>query len=231
MKTIRISPRSDDPDGPIVERIRQGETYLFEILVRRYNQRLHRVARAFLHDEPEVEDVMQEAYLRAFANLSRFQGKALFSTWLTRILVNCAQARIRSRFRKPEVALDILDEQGAAIATETNEEQRLEIRQLLEQAIDRLPEKYRVVFVMRELEKASVAETAASLGLSQVNVKVRQHRAKRLLRESLRRQIPEIVLYGFDDEGCDRMAKRVMEELTQLADRSGKFPPGVQGSG
>ncbi len=92
---IILDVMTGDPDTQTVERVRDGETFLYEVLVRRYNQRLYRVARAFLHDEAEVEDVMQEAYLKAFTGLPRFQGKALFSTWLTRILINCALASLR----------------------------------------------------------------------------------------------------------------------------------------
>lgn len=221
IRNIQDVLRADDPDSEIVERIREGETRLYEQLIRRHNQRLFRVARAFLRDADDVQDVMQEAWLRAYAGLSRFQGRALFSTWLTRILINCAREHVRRRSRRPEVALDTIDESGAAMidhrASDSNGERRVEQEQvglLIEKAIDTLPVAYRAVFVMREVEKAPVAETAACLGLSPVNVKVRLHRAKRLLRGSIVQDMPDISLYSFLGERCDALTRRVMEAIT-----------------
>jgi RNA polymerase sigma-70 factor (ECF subfamily) len=217
--------RADDPDDAIVERVRGGETDLFEVLIRRYNQRLYRLARAFLHGDAGVEDVMQEAYLRAFAGLPRFQGEARFSTWLTRILINCALAHIRTRSRRGEVTLDAVGEAAGGDGlpgapgtpgSTASAEQRVEQEQfgrLIERAMEMLPAKYRVVFVMREIEGISVAETAASLGISPVNAKVRLHRAKGLLREAVRRQMPDISVYGFLGDRCDRLTVRVMSAI------------------
>ncbi len=202
-----------DPDAAIVERIRDGETSLYEVLIRRYNQRLYRVARAFLHDDTEVEDIMQETYLKAFKALPRFQGKALFSTWLTRILINCALTYLRRRSRRAEIALDALEERTAAEDVGELAIAQEQIGRLIEKSLDSLPAKYRVVFIMRELEQMSVAETAASLGISPVNAKVRLHRAKRLLREGLQRQMPDISVYGFLGKRCDALTKRVMEKI------------------
>ncbi len=216
---IILDVMTGDPDTQIVERVRDGETFLYEVLVRRHNQRLYRVARAFLHDEAEVEDVMQEAYLKAFTGLPRFQGKALFSTWLTRILINCALASLRSRARRVEVALDAA--QGRA-AEEDDKELALAQKQMarrIECTVDALPPNYRVVFVLRELEHMSVAETAAVLGISPSNAKVRLHRAKRLLREGLRQQMPDISLYGFLGDRCNALTKRVMEKVGVLSGR------------
>ncbi|HVP18133.1 MAG TPA: RNA polymerase sigma factor [Spirochaetia bacterium] len=217
-----------DPDAAILERIRDGQTGLYEVLIKRYNQRLYRVARAILHDDTSVEDVMQEAYLKAFTALPRFQGKALFSTWLTRILINCALAHLRATARRQEVTLAAV-ETGAPTeeAPIDRGEMRLvqeQIGRLIEKTIDTLPAKYRVVFVMRELEDMSVAETAASLGISPVNAKVRLHRAKRLLREELRRQMPEISLYSFLGERCVRMTRRVMEAIMRASSPSVRLP-------
>lgn len=227
VRTVRgtRSPASpvhvDDPDDAIVERVRNGETELFEILIRRHNQRLYRLARAFLREDAGVEDVMQEAYLKAFAGLTRFQGEARFSTWLTRILINCALAHIRTRSRRGEVTLD-----AAALAadgdrdgvpdTADSAERKVEQEQfgrMIERSIEMLPVKYRVVFVMREIEGISVAETAASLGISPVNAKVRLHRAKGLLREAVRHQMPDMSVYGFLGERCDRLTDRVMSAI------------------
>lgn len=216
---------SDLPDSTIVERIRGGEAQLYEVLVRRHNQRLFRIARAFLHEDADIEDVMQEAYLKAYAGLPHFQGRALFATWLTRILINCARERLRAQSRKPEITLDASE--AAEVEgryQESDAEQKViqeELGGLIERAIERLPAGYRAVFIMLELEKATVAQTAACLGLSRVNVKVRHYRAKRLLRESLCRQLPDISLYRFGGDRCDRMTRCVMDALA----RDAKSPP------
>ncbi len=211
----------DDPDETIVERVRGGETELYEVLIRRHNQRLYRVARAILREDAAVEDVMQEAYLKAFTGLSRFEGRALFSTWLTRILINCALAHLRSRARRTEVALELVDETKVAGADDAAPRAgesiaREQVGRLIEKAVDELPAKYRVVFVMREVEERTVAETAACLGISPVNTKVRLHRAKKLLRGVLSRQVPDIFLYSFLGPRCDELTKRVMEKIASL---------------
>ena len=225
-----IALRVDDPDAALVERIIRGETRLYEEIIRRYNQRLYRVARAFLHEDAGVEDVMQEAYLKAFAALPRFQGKALFSTWLTRILINCSLAYLRSRGRREEVELD--DRVRAEEVDDITPIMKDQIGRLLESAIDTLPGRYRVVFVMRELSKMSVAETAASLGISAANAKVRLHRAKKLLRQELERLMPDISLYSFLGDRCDALTRRVMTRIEsdplqdrRQAARRSAFPP------
>jgi RNA polymerase sigma-70 factor, ECF subfamily len=216
---------SAQADAAIVERIRNGEPALYEVLVRRYNQRMYRVARSFLHDEAEAEDVMQEAYLKAFTALPRFQGRAQFSTWLTRILINCALAHLRTRSRRREVALDdvmgptVRTAQGNREAGRSDGDLRIaqeQIGRLIERTLETLPSKYRIVFAMRELEEMSVAETAAALGISPENTKVRLHRAQRLLREGLRRRMPDIALYGFLGGRCDALTSRVMEAIALL---------------
>ena len=232
----RVDPgRAADPDGPIVERIRGGETALYEVLVRRYNQRLYRVARAFLHDDSEAEDVMQEAYLKAFEALPRFEGRARFSTWLTRILINCALAHLRRPSRRREVALDFA-ETGARAAAGVDDSPRNvpdlplmqdQIGRLIESALDTLPSPYRVVFIMRELERMSVADTSAILGISRENTKVRLHRAKRRLREELRRRMPDIALYGFRGERCDNLTRRVMDRVAAMAPAGQSRPRSV----
>lgn len=222
--------RAQDPDAPVVERILGGEARLYEILMRRYNQRLYRVARAILHTDSEVEDVMQEAYLKAFTSLPRFQGKALFSTWLTRILVNCALTYRRSRSRHPELDLEAV---AGTIGRDTTDRAELaisqeQIKRLIEMTLDTLPPTYRVVFVMRELEGMSVAETAAGLGISQVNAKVRLHRAKQLLRLAIQRQMPDISVYGFLGERCDAFTRRVMEKILPQDRTQGELPGASQ---
>jgi len=210
----------NEPDLAIVDRIRRGETHLYEVLIRRYNQRLYRIARSFVNDDAEAQDVMQEAYIKAYTALPRFQGRALFSTWLTRILINCALGHLRSRARLADVTLD--ESRVAAEDSVDRAMAREQVARLIERTIDTLPSKYRAVFIMRELEDMTVAETAACIGITPVNAKVRLHRAKRLLREGLQKEMPDISLYGFFGVRCDRMTNRIMDKI-----RSGQLPAGL----
>lgn len=160
-------------DEEIVRRILDGEAALFELIVRRYNQRLFRATRAILRDDDAAEDAMQEAYLRAFAKLDQFAGKAKFSTWLTKIAVYEALGRLR-RAKLEEELPETRD-------TSDNPERTAYVRELqsaIEQAVDALPPLYRGVFIMREIEEMSVEETADCLGITQENVKTRLHRAR-----------------------------------------------------
>jgi RNA polymerase sigma-70 factor, ECF subfamily len=226
LSTARSARDVDDPDEAIVERVRLGETSLYEVLIRRYNQRMYRVARAILGGEEGVEDAMQDAYLRAFLALPRFQGRAHFSTWLTRILINSALGYRRSRSRHAEVPLETLGNRAAESPGTAHRDGGLDAREmkilqdqvgrLIEQTLETLPSTYRVVFVLRELEEMSVAQTAECLGISPVNAKVRLHRAKKMLREELRRRMPDIGLYSFLGERCDSLTRRVMTKIEEV---------------
>jgi RNA polymerase sigma-70 factor (ECF subfamily) len=209
------------PDEEVVRRVLEGETALFEILMRRYNQRVYRVARAILRDDSEAEDVMQDAYVRAYQHLAQFEGRAAFSTWLTRIAVHEALARKRRRGRLEE--LDALQMNGdsmeimksSAPSPEADTAQ-FQIRQLLEDAIEALPIAYRSVVVMREVEEMSVAETADSLGVSEAVIKTRLHRAHAMLRKELYSRAQGRVndLYQFHAVRCDRVVKNVFAKIS-----------------
>jgi RNA polymerase sigma-70 factor (ECF subfamily) len=217
-----LTGQSELQDEVVVRRVLAGETALFEILMRRYNQRLYRVSRVILRDDGEAEDVMQDAYVRAYEHLNQFAGKAAFSTWLTRIAIHEALARKRRRGRMEE--LDALTADGdsmsilksSAPTPEANTAQA-EARQLLEEAIDRLPENYRTVLVLREVEEMSVAETAESLGVTDAVVKTRLHRAHAMLRKDLyaRARGRSADLYQFHAVRCDRVVKAVFDRIRQ----------------
>jgi RNA polymerase sigma-70 factor (ECF subfamily) len=178
------------PDSEIIARVLQGEKDLYALLVRRYNQRLYRVGMSMINDDAEVEDVMQVAYIKAYENLAQFEFKAVFSTWLTRILINECLLRIRKRKRSfPVDTTTMNNEMYQQLTTDTQTPFKKvlnsELKNILQEAIQKLPEKYRTVFIMREIENMNVAETQECLDLSEVNVKVRLNRAKALLRNSL----------------------------------------------
>jgi RNA polymerase sigma-70 factor (ECF subfamily) len=211
-------------DEQVVARVLGGEAALFEIIMRRYNQRLYRVARSILRDDAEAEDVMQDAYVRAFQHLGQFAGRAKFSTWLTRIAVHEALARVQRRGRFEE-----LNEQtygGAmnapASSTPGPEQQASdhELLALLQGAVLALPPSYRSVLMLRDIEEMSTAETAEALELSEENVKVRLHRARALLRREVFARVGSQRGQAFPFMGtrCDRMVEVVMRRLGALQD-------------
>jgi RNA polymerase sigma-70 factor, ECF subfamily len=201
-------------DEQVIARVREGETALFEIIMRRYNQRLFRAARAILRNDSEAEDAVQQAYLSAYAHLDQFAGEARFSTWLTRIAVNEALRRGRKRERLAEVDLG---EQGAVMTTPEDQTAAHELTGLLEAAIDHLPDTYRVVIMLREVQELSTAETAECLAVSEEAVKVRLHRAKLLLRERMAERLEAKAPHAFPFLGarCDRMVATVMAAIAQ----------------
>jgi len=202
-------------DETVVERVRNGETYLFEIVMRRYNQRLFRVIRSILRSDQETEDVMQETYVRAFEHLHQFEGRAKFSTWLTKIGVYEAYARLRDRNRvaeDPQFWEDLI-----ATKDRSPEEQAFssEMRSLLEQAIDTLREEYRAVLVLRDVEGMSTTETAEALDISEENAKVRLFRARALMRRKLMERVYPATAEAFPFMGarCDRMVENVLRTI------------------
>ena len=206
-------------DEVIVARVREGETALYEILVRRYNQRLYRTIRAILRDDRNVEDVMQQAYIDAYTHLHQFRGDAKFATWLTRIAVNRAIRNGRGNRRGLEL---VVNDQESAIervpARHIDPEHAMyghELKLVLESLIGQLPEPFRMVFVMREVEGLSTAETAACLEINEDTVKTRLHRAKRLLQEQLDRRLGPAAsqVYAFHLSRCDRVVAGVMAAI------------------
>jgi RNA polymerase sigma-70 factor (ECF subfamily) len=204
----------------VVARVLAGETALFELLMRRHNQRVYRIARSIVRDDDEAQDVTQQAYLSAYANLSQFAGDASFATWLTRIAINTALARTQKRTRRAEVTLMSDAQQGeepliSPLRTPEEHASGREMRDLIEAAIDRLPELYRVVFMMREVQQLDVTETSSCLDISESNVKVRLHRAKAMLRDALCTQLDRAAeqAFPFLGERCDRIVEAVMSQL------------------
>jgi RNA polymerase sigma-70 factor (ECF subfamily) len=205
-------------DEEVVARVLAGDASLFEILMRRYNQRLFRVSYGILADAAEAEDVMQEAYVRAFRELASFRGEARFATWLTRIACHEALARAQKRRRLvrlvPADGGEPPDPPSPAIGPE-RELQNRELQAVLRDAVEILPDPLRAVFCLREIEGMSTEETADALGLTVENVRVRLHRAKRGLRQTLDERIGAEVrrLYLFNGPHCDRMVAAVFARL------------------
>lgn len=210
-------------DFEIVQRVRAGENALYEIIMRRYNQRLYRAARAILRDDAEAEDVMQDAYVRAYQHLGQFTGPAPFSTWLTRIAINEALSRLRSRKRNQQFGDLEGDEEGSMNIAETSldPEQRASIAELghfLEEAVLELPEQYRTVIMLRDIEELSTSETASVLDISEENVKVRLHRGRAMARTWLFERVGSQGKHAFPFMGarCDRVVAAVFARLEAL---------------
>lgn len=210
------------PDKEVIQRVLAGETNLYAILVRRYNQRLYRVAISIVNDNTEAEDAMQVTYIKAFENLIKFEHKSAFSTWLIRILIN--ECLLRAKKRNQSLAMNDdmienelhrrpLDNAQTPLTSVVNSE----LKKVLENAICQLPEKYKTVFVMRELENMSVAETQECLNISEVNVKVRLNRAKVMLRNSITSLYKKEDLLDFHLTHCNRMTENVMRQIEKIS--------------
>jgi RNA polymerase sigma-70 factor (ECF subfamily) len=210
-------------DEEVVERVLSGDTALYEVVMRRYNTRLYRVARSILKNDGEAEDVMQDAYVRAFQHLGQFEGRAKFSTWLTRIAVHEALARAHKakRFEDwDDMNESMQNEIGVTPQTSNPESETasVEMSKILEQAIENLPEAYRAVVMMRDVEDMSTAETAECLSLTEENVKVRLHRAHGMLRKELYEtaRISAADAFPFHAPRCDRVVANVFARLAAL---------------
>ncbi len=204
-------------DSKVVERVLEGEKELFEILLRRYNQRLFRVIRSYIHSEDDVRDIMQDAYVKAYLKLQQFNNQSSFSTWLIRIAINEALQHIRKNKRlvtnygKTESLENVFQLPDTNNMNPEKQTIKTETRALVEQAVDRLPEKYRVVFVLQQVEGLSNPEIAACLKLTDSNVKVRLHRAKNLLKEELFKTTHDASIFEFGNHKCDLMVEKVMK--------------------
>jgi RNA polymerase sigma-70 factor (ECF subfamily) len=207
-------------DNEIIARVLKGEKDLYALLVRRYNQRLYRIGLSIINDDDEVEDAMQTAYINAYENLEKFEFKASFSTWLTRILINECLLRIKKKKRSLLVQEGIKTEVYQQLTTDTETPMKKvlnsELKKILQEAILELPEKYRTVFIMREMENMNVVETQECLNISEVNVKVRLNRAKALLRNSITAHYKKEELLHFHLTRCDKMVEKVMRGIEKL---------------
>jgi len=205
-------------DG-ILSRIVQGEKDLYALIMRKYNQRLYRIALSIINNESEVEDVMQIAYIKAYENLDKFRSQSSFATWITRILINESLLHLKKRehvahFEKGSSFSGYY--QRPVVQTPLAKVINAELKTILEFSIRKLPEKYRTVFIMRELENMSVAETMECLEISEANVKIRLNRAKVILRNKLKNYVKDDELLQFYKPRCNKIVEYVMNKITGL---------------
>jgi RNA polymerase sigma-70 factor (ECF subfamily) len=221
------SPGQGLEDAALVSRVLAREDGAFELLMRRHNRRLYRLARSMLCDASDAEDALQDAYLAAYQSMDNFRGEASPATWLSRVVVNQCLARMRRQARRdnivPMVALGGPDEREApAMTMPANENDmpdrilvRAELRAVLERKLDELPEAFRTVVVLRSVEELSVEEVAQTLNLPEATVRTRHFRARSMLRESLAQDIDiaERDVFSFDGERCDRIVMSVLGKV------------------
>jgi RNA polymerase sigma factor (sigma-70 family) len=208
-------------DEAIISQVLHGKTEEYEILVRRYNNLLYKTARGILSAENDIEDVMQEAYIRGYEKLGQFRQEAKFSTWLTRILINCALQHLNKLKGRTHLSLDVLIREGIdgeedVPMEKTTAEVGENLAKALEGAISHLPAKYRVVFILREVQHLPVADAAVIIGITEENVKIRLHRAKAMLKNMLQSKLDVVELFEFHATRCARVAEKVMNDIYSL---------------
>lgn len=211
-----IQPIETLTDNEIIARVLAGEKRLYELLMRRYNPSLFRIGMSFLNNDMDVEDVMQQTYINAYQHLDKFRQEAAFATWLKRIMINeCHQHLKRGQRTASEDISTVEQRQDSPKNKETPVDTVInkELGKVLEKALLSIPEKYRAVFVLREIEQLNVAETAKVLDISRVNVKVRQIRAKMMLREHISNFYKNDVVFPFHLIRCDRVVNNVLRKL------------------
>jgi RNA polymerase sigma-70 factor (ECF subfamily) len=218
-----VENSEDISDEAVINRVRAGERNLFEIIMRRYNRRLYRVTRSIVRNDAEAEDVVQDAYVRAYTYLAQYAGEAKFSTWLTRIAVNEALHRLRKRGRWDDMRQTPSTIPLAAEGPERQASDR-EVRQIMEAAIESLPSAYRSVVMLRDVEELSTTEAADCLGIPPATLKTRLHRGHALLRSTLGSTLvatqPELFAFGFSR--CDRLVHVVLQRIGAAAEADGR---------
>lgn len=223
MEVIKINDFKNHKilESVIVKRVLGGEKELYEILVRRNNQKLYRAIRSYLKEEAEIEDIMQNSYIKAYTKLYQFKLDSTFSTWLIRIGINESLARLKEKNKQFH-----LSEQSDGFKTNSileipdnkqlNPQSKMirnEAKQLLEKAIDDLDSKYKAVYMLREVEEMSLKEISLALNITVANVKVRLHRSKEMLKTKLFEIASDKQIFEFGFSRCDRITENIMKNI------------------
>jgi RNA polymerase sigma factor (sigma-70 family) len=214
-----IQPLQQYTDIEILQRVLSGEMPLYEILIRRYNASLYKVGRAYGYNHQDTEDLMQETYISAWHHLATFENRAAFKTWLTRIMLNHCYRKKQKHSTLKEKPTDPLttEKDKPMFHTAADTEKTLtnkELGYVVEKALTLLPEEYRLVFTLRELNGLSVSETAEALNISEGNVKVRMTRARNMLRNEIETMYSAQDIYEFNLVYCDKIVSRVMGKIS-----------------
>lgn len=210
-------------DWEVIQKVNGGDVKLYEILIRRYNPFLYKIGRSYRYNHQDTEDLMQEAFVSAFFHLKKFENRASFKTWLTRIMLNlCYQKQQKLSYKKVITGDEILNEKSAVMFHQSTNNEKItvnkELGRVLENAIHQIPEDYRIVFTLRELNGLSVAETAEALEISESNVKVRMNRAKGMLQKEIKKIYSPEQIFEFNLVYCDAIVEKVMKRILSFQD-------------
>lgn len=207
-------------EAEIVGRVIDGEKALYEIIVRRFNPYLYKIGRSYNYNHEDTQDLMQETFIDAYKNLLQFEGRSDFKTWIIRIMMNnCYRKRGKASF-KNEIMQDASEYSTPMFSNRNNDTDKIiqnrELGHIIENAIQKIPFDYRMVFSLREINGLNVSETAEMLGISETNVKVRLNRAKIMLRRDIENAYSANELFEFNLIYCDSMVENVMNKINEL---------------
>jgi RNA polymerase sigma-70 factor (ECF subfamily) len=207
-------------DIEIIYRVLNGEIKLYEILIRRYNSFLYKIGRSYHYNHQDTEDLMQETYISAYCNLKKFEQRASFKTWLTRLMLNhCYQKKHKLSYANEIITAEPSTTKTNALFQYSNNKDQMinkELGSVVENALLQIPEDYRMVFTLRELNGLSIAETSAALNITEANVKVRLNRAKAMLRAAIENMYSPGEIFEFNLIYCDDMVNKVMARIQTL---------------
>ncbi len=202
-------------DGKVIEKIIEGDPAIFEILIRRYNQALYKIGRMYGFNHQDTEDLMQDTHVSAYMQLAAFENRSSYKTWISRIMINKCLYKLKYGYSRKEISSELKEESNFANLQSEQSMLNRELSTMLEKSLDSIPLIYRSVFVLREIEGYSVAETAELTGISGINVKVRLNRAKSLLQKQLEQFYSSGDIYSFNLIYCDKMVERVFAALNK----------------
>lgn len=206
-------------DSDIIAKIIAGETGLFEILIRRYNPFLYKTGRSYNYCHEDTQDLMQESFIDAYLNLAKFEGRASFKTWIVKIMLNKCWHRKQKSSVKHEVREEVNEKSAPLFTSRTDTQNTVmnkELSQIIEKSLAEIPESYRMVFALREINGFSVAETAEALAISESNVKVRLNRAKAMLRNEIEKSYTSDEIFEFNLIYCNAIVENVMARIAVL---------------
>lgn len=213
-------------DTEAIRRILNGETGLYGVIVRRYNSYLYKVGRSYGFNHADTEDLMQEAYVNAYIHLNGFESRSSLKTWIVKIMLNqCYHKKQKFSYQKEISVQDGIEDKSTPMFSNHNTDTgktvaNNELKQVLEEAVNHIPEDYRMVFTLRELNGMSVNETADALHISESNVKVRLNRAKGMLRNEIRKTYSPGEIFEFNLIYCDGMVDRVMKAIAEIRENN-----------
>jgi len=205
-------------DHDIISRVLSGELALYEIIIRRYNSYLFRIGRTYNFSHADTEDLMQETYLSAYTGLNKFENRSSFKTWLVKIMLNhCYHKKHKFSFQKEIMTENLEQETAIPMFANNNDTDKTivnkELGRVLENALQKIPEDYRIVFSLRELNGMNISETSEALNISESNVKVRLNRAKNMLRSEIEKLYSPADIFEFNLIYCDKIVENVMKTI------------------